>query len=305
MTKLLLDSGDPKEYREIAKLAKDNNAEIWGATTNPTLIAKTLKDRKLTPKEAFDLQKEIVMEILQIVPGAVSAEVYADATTKAEEMIEQGRDIATWDSRIYVKLPTTLEGFKARTALRAQNIPVNNTLVFSQEQIFAITLHEKIMRATNKIDNPWPPFISPFVGRLDDGGENGMDLVKNGMKQKEQFKSNNTDIVWMLAASIRKAEHMKLSFDSGSETITAPAKAYQEWFALSPKQMEDLDTDTYAKSLKNVPYLGATQEMLEISTVEDFMLAIESNKLNISHPLTDRGIERFAADWKAILASNL
>lgn len=173
MTKLLLDSGDPKEYREIAKLAKDNNAEIWGATTNPTLIAKTLKDRKLTPKEAFDLQKEIVMEILQIVPGAVSAEVYADATTKAEEMIEQGRDIATWDSRIYVKLPTTLEGFKARTALRAQNIPVNNTLVFSQEQIFAITLHEKIMRATNKIDNPWPPFISPFVGRLDDGGENG------------------------------------------------------------------------------------------------------------------------------------
>ena len=59
MIKFLLDSGDPKEYREIAKLAKEHSSEIWGATTNPTLIAKTLKDRKLTQQEAFDLQKEI------------------------------------------------------------------------------------------------------------------------------------------------------------------------------------------------------------------------------------------------------
>lgn len=112
-TKFLLDSGDPDEYREIAKLAKDHGSELWGSTTNPTLIAKTILNKKFTQDEAFQLQKEIVLEIVRLLPGAVSAEVYADESTTADEMIAQGREIATWHQRVVVKLPTTLEGFKA------------------------------------------------------------------------------------------------------------------------------------------------------------------------------------------------
>src|SRR5690349_17207707 len=126
MTKFLLDSGDPAEYREIAQLAKEKGSELWGSTTNPSLIAKKLSGDKLTRQEAFALQKDLVMEILSIVPGAVSAEVYADTQTTARDMIEQGRDIASWHERIYVKLPTTLEGFKARTQLRKEGIAINN-----------------------------------------------------------------------------------------------------------------------------------------------------------------------------------
>jgi transaldolase len=303
MTKFLLDSGDPKEYMEIAELAKKQNSEIWGATTNPTLIAKTLTGKKLTQDEAFKLQKEIVMEILGIVPGAVSAEVYADESTTAEQMIKQGEEIATWDKRIYVKLPTTTEAFKARTALREKNIPINNTLVFSQQQIFAICLHEQIIQKTNTNgQNQWPPFISPFVGRIDDKGEKGMQLIENGMKIKELFLTEDKKpITWMLSSSIRKIEHIKQTIDTNSEIMTAPAKAYREWFALSKEQRETLDTITYLKNLKDIPYWEPPQKLEKITTIEKFMEEIQTNQLDIRHPLTDAGIIRFAADWKAIL----
>src|SRR5579863_1224599 len=175
MTKFLLDSGDPIEYRQIALIAKGIGSQLWGATTNPSLIAKKLAGQKISTEEALKMQKSLVMEILSIVPGAVSAEVYADDTTTAAQMVEQGRDIATWHERIYVKLPTTIEGFKARTNLRFEGIPINNTLVFSQEQIYAICLHEKLVHEELPIINKlWPPFISPFLGRLDDQGEDGL-----------------------------------------------------------------------------------------------------------------------------------
>jgi len=72
-TKFLLDSGNLEEYKELAKLASDNHSQLWGATTNPTLIAKNLSGQKVSEQEAFELQKKVAMEILQIVPGAVSS----------------------------------------------------------------------------------------------------------------------------------------------------------------------------------------------------------------------------------------
>ncbi len=305
MTKFLLDSGDVQEYKEIAKLAKEKNSGLWGATTNPTLIAKTLKDRKLRQSEAFELQKEIVMEILGLVPGAVSAEVYADESTTADEMIEQGEDIASWDKRIYVKLPTTLEGFKARSSLREKNIPINNTLVFSQQQIFAINLHERIIRESNKnASNQWPPFISPFVGRLDDKGQNGIRLIENGMKIKGHFLTKEKGpITWMLASSLRKVEHIKQSIELNAEIITAPASAYREWFKLSQIQQNELDAKAYAKGLADIPYWQPPPELIKIKTISEFMGAIEGNKLDIRHELTTTGIQRFAADWRAIILS--
>ncbi len=298
--KFLLDSGDPEEYREIKDLATRQGSELWGATTNPTLIAKKLTGKKYTLQEAYELQKKIVMEILQIVPGAVSAEVYADEKTKAQEMVEQGREIAAWHERVVVKLPTTLEGLKARTILRKEKIPINNTLVFSLKQIFAICMHEHLVQKNfGPIQNHWPPFISPFVGRLDDIGEDGMSLAEQGVKLKIHFDRQLA--VWMLTSSIRNAMHMKRSMIIGSDILTAPVKAYREWFALSKKQQEKLDIVTYAQSLRPIPHWETPEELLTIDNIDTFMQTIESGKLDITHPLTEKGIIRFAQDWKEIL----
>lgn len=301
-TKFLLDSGDTNEYKEIIKLLKENGHELWGSTTNPTLIAKTLSGRKINEKEALDLQKQIVLEILSLLPGAVSAEVYSDARTTASEMIEQGQEIATWHKRVVVKLPTTLEGFKARSALRKAHIAVNNTLVFSQEQIFAICLHEKIMQHLyGPIDDLFPPFISPFVGRLDDTLENGMDLVEHGMQIKKEVCASKAVIkptLWMLEASVRTTAHMLQGFELKTELITAPAKVYRVWLQTSLEKQPDTKLE-----LKPIPFWIAPKNLFEIETEEKFMSAIQNGELNINHPQTDSGLVRFAQDWKAVITS--
>ncbi len=213
-------------------------------------------------------------------------------------MIEQGRGIAQWNERIYVKLPTTLEGFKARTALRREKIAINNTLVFSQEQIFAICLHEDLVqKEIGGISNMWPCFISPFVGRLDDIGIDGMQLVENGMKIKAAMKTP----IWMLEASVRRMEHMKRGIHAGAEIVTAPAKTYQEWFELTSQEITVEDAG-YAKDLSALPLWTPSDELMQVETVDGFMDALSTRKLNITHELTDKGIERFASDWKEIIS---
>jgi transaldolase len=299
MTKFLLDSGDPIEYREIAALAKEKGTELWGATTNPSLIAKKLAGEKVTQEKALDLQKELVMEILEIVPGAVSAEVYAETTTTAEQMIEQGRDIAKWHERIYVKLPTTLAGFKARTALRKEGIVINNTLVFSQEQVYAICLHEQLVEKEYNVTNKfWPSFISPFLGRLDDIGEDGIAMLRHSMELKNrQFRP---EITWMLSASIRNTYHVKETIAANAEIMTAPATVYKEWFNLSEEQKKSLENP--AKNLQEIPQWQPSDEIKNIQTIEALLQAMETAVLNIKHPLTDKGIEKFTADWKTIIS---
>lgn len=298
-TKFLLDSGDPDEYKTLNKIAEEKGEAVWGSTTNPSLIAKKLAGKKITKDEAFRLQKEIVLEILSLVPGAVSAEVYADKNTSSEEMIEQGIDIATWDRRVVVKLPTTIEGFKARSELRKRKIPVNNTLVFSQQQIFAICLHEKLSQAEfGPIENPWAPFISPFVGRLDDIGENGMDLVKNGIEIKKTVGEN----LWMLEASVRRPEHIALGIEDETEILTAPFQALSDWFRMSGEERESLNLQDYAKDLKRVPLWSIPENLRQINSLDDFFAATDSGTLDINHELTDKGIIRFADDWKKIIS---
>jgi transaldolase len=300
-TKFILDSGDTKEYREIAVLAEEKGSQLWGSTTNPSLIAKSageqLHGEKLTMEEAFELQRKIVTEILMIVPGAVSAEVYADRDTHAEEMIQQGKEIARWDSRVVVKLPTTIEGFKARTALRQLSILTNNTLVFSPEQIYAICLHEEIIQREFEPQSKWPPFISPFVGRIDDKEFDGMDLVSQGMRLKKIF---NTPL-WMLEASVRTIDDVKRGIELKSELITAPAKVYKEWFDLTNAERESVVELEDDEILNSIPEWKPPVEFLTTSSMDDFYRLIESGTLNINHPLTDAGIDRFVADWKAIL----
>lgn len=299
MSKFLLDSGDPQEYKELAALAKEKGSELWGSTTNPSLIAKKLAGQKVTPQEAFGLQKDLVMQILEIVPGAVSAEVYADMTTPAEEMAEQGREIASWHERVVVKLPTTLEGFKARTLLRQENIAINNTLVFSQEQVFAICLHEQLMKQQyGPSKNNLPSFISPFLGRLDDKGESGVSFLQNAIHIQKMFEK---ELTWMLEASIRNVSHLKAGIDMQCDLLTIPAKVLREWFNLSPKEQATVDTKA-PEGLSDIPAWTPTPELRSITTIDDFMNALMSGKLNIHHELTDAGIEKFVADWQAILA---
>jgi transaldolase len=299
VTRFILDSGDPDEYRSIAALTKQHGSELWGSTTNPSLIAKKLSDRKFTKEEAFHLQKQIIFEILDIVPGAVSAEVYADPKTTADEMATQGREIGSWHERVMVKLPTTIEGFKARTLLRKEKIPVNNTLVFSQEQIYAICLHEQLcQKEFGPIDNPFPSFISPFVGRLDDLGENGMQLVEQGMRIKKSVQT----VLWMLEASIRRIEHIKRGFELNCELITVPAKVLQDWFAKTAEEKDSIDTAIYASLLKAPSVFTPADANTQIADLDTFHTVIQTQQLNIQHPLTDKGIIRFAEDWQAILS---
>lgn len=289
MTRFLLDSGDPEDYKEIKNLASFHNVPLWGATTNPTLIAKKLAGSKISKERALDIQKQIVLQIIDMVPGAVSAEVYADEQTTAGDMILQGKEIATWHPHVVVKLPTTLEGFKARTALRKQNIMINNTLVFSQEQIFAICLHERIATKQFGIkETPYPCFISPFVGRLDDIGIDGISLVANGIKMKQVYGFSP----WMLEASVRNSSHIQKGLDLATELITAPLKVYREWFA---------HQKTPPSALSPIEYWEPPKEFFEIDTIDEFMQALESKKLLIDHELTTKGLIQFAQDWNAII----
>lgn len=295
-TKYILDSGDINEYKQVIELAHTAHEEIWGGTTNPSLIAKKLTGKKVTQQEAFALQKEIVLEILSLVPGAVSAEVYADPKTPPQQMIEQGREIATWHERVVVKLPTTIAGFKARTELRKLGIPVNNTLVFSQEQIFAICLHEALMQ---KLYQPkaslYPSFISPFVGRLDDSGENGMDIIKHTMRLKAMFKTP----LWSLEASVRTLAHMAKGLALQTELITAPANIYKEWLLLPLEEKQRHEEESEAGV--TISEWNPSAEMGQITSIEIFDQMLLTNQLDIRHELTDKGIIKFTQDWQSIL----
>lgn len=300
MTKFLLDSGDPQEYTASQQTARAHQSEIWGSTTNPSLIAKKLGSQKLTPKEAFSHQKELVLQIVAIVPGAVSAEVYADQTTTAENMAEQGREIASWHPRVVVKLPTTIEGLKARTMLRKEGITINNTLVFSQEQVFAISLHEKLMQKEyGKTKSGWPCFISPFVGRLDDKDKNGLGFVSEAMQITHTYFES--DLVWMLEASVRNLYHLKAAIEIGSELVTSPKEIYDEWFGLTQAEQDEIDVHDHVSTLQNIPAWTPSKRLQEITTLDEFMEAVEKNDLNITHALTTAGIEKFVEDWKKIL----
>lgn len=299
MTKFLLDSGDPQEYKEIAQLAKEKGSGLWGSTTNPSLIAKKIASsgKKLTPKDAFALQKEIILEIVEIVPGAVSGEVYSTQTTTASDMAEQGREIASWHPRVVVKLPTTLEGFKAREILRKEGISINNTLVFSQQQVYAICLQEMLLQKEGAKQGTWPVFISPFLGRLDDKGEDGIGLLDDVLRIKNTYF--NPDLSWMLAASIRNSYHLKKTLESNSELTTVPAKVLREWFSLTDEQKEALTQPT--PDLVKILSWTPPEELKNIQNLEDFTKAITDGTLDITHPLTKAGIDKFVADWNTIL----
>lgn len=278
-TKILVDGGDPQETRHIKELL----GFVDGQTTNPTLIAKNphIKElvasgQKLSKKQELEEYKKIVETISPLVGDAgVSIEVFADEKTNAQEMFEQGKEMFTWIPNGYIKYPTTTEGLRAAQMSVGQQMRVNMTLCFSQQQAAAVYAATKGAKQ--------PVYVSPFVGRLDDIGKNGMDVVRN---IKEMFAQGDGHVL-VLAASLRSVEHLLYCFALESELVTVPSKILEQWaqmnFPMPDKQFQ------YKSSGKPIPY-------------EELNLEQPWESFDVQHELTRKGLEKFAADYRATLS---
>lgn len=270
-TKIFLDSGDPKETQEAIKIL----GFLDGQTTNPTLIAKNpqAKERlkngdKFTKEEIFDFYKKVVKEISSLLPdGSVSIEVYADEKSTADELYLQGKEMFTWIPNAHIKYPITVSGLTAAEMSIKEGIKVNMTLCFSQEQAAAVYSATK---GAKKGD----VFVSPFVGRLDDIGENGMDLIKNILKMYKDGDSH----VEVLTASVRSLDHFLNALKLGSDIITAPLSILKEW----------VEEGMTIPNLKTIEYT-------KINLSNDW------KDYNIADELTTKGIQKFSTDWNELI----
>ena len=206
---------------EDIKKANDMGV-ICGVTTNPSLIAK----------EGGRSQEDVLKEIASIVDGPISGEVKA-TTVDAEGMIAEGREIAKLHENMVVKIPMTVEGLKATKVLASEGIAVNVTLIF--------TANQALLAA-----RAGAAYVSPFLGRLDDISQPGIDLIESIADIFANYPEIDTEII---AASVRNPIHVTDCALAGADIAT-------------------------------VPY-GVIEQMTK-------------------HPLTDQGIAKFQADYKAV-----
>lgn len=283
-SKIFIDGGEPEETGKANQILLEKlGRPLDGQTTNPSLIAKNLqiklsgkkKGSKLTPEMALDEYKRIVEEMSSIIPdGSISIQVFADSQTTAEEMLHQARERVGWISNASIKFPCTHEGLKAaKTACR--EMPINITLVFSQQQAAAV------YQVTKK--TKYPIFISPFVGRLDDKGENGMDVIKNILK----MYSVGDGHVEVLTASIRNIEHLYYALFLKSDIVTVPFSVFQLW----------ADNDF---KLPDNKYIYKPDNLKEIPYQKDVTLGKNWQDYDLYHPLTKSGVDKFYSDWMGL-----
>lgn len=287
-SKIFIDGGDPEETRKAKKIL----GKIDGQTTNPTLFAKNpqvmeriAKGKKFSRKEAYNYYKKVIAEFDKIVDWSISIEPYADVKTSYQEIFTQAIEMARWSDKAWIKFPTTIEGIKAARKAIKIGIRCNMTLVFSQEQaaaVYAATQPSKT-RLNLVLGRNDPIFLSPFVGRLDDRGEDGMQLIANILKMYEKGDSH----VLMLTASVRNYQHFLYALKLKSPIITIPYKIFKEW-ADKSFALPDKNYLYHPEHLKPIPYR-------KISLGKDW------TKYNIRHDLTDIGIQKFSADWNALV----
>ncbi len=184
--RLFIDTANVNEIREAASLGV-----ISGVTTNPSLIAKEGRDFK-----------EVVREIVSIVDGPVSAEVIS---TRAPEMIAEAEELAGIHPNIVIKVPMMAEGLKAVKELETRGIKCNVTLVFSANQALLAAL-------------AGASYVSPFVGRLDDAGHDGMEVVREIV---DIFEIHDLP-TQVIAASIRHPLHVTAAARCGAHIATVP-----------------------------------------------------------------------------------
>ena len=192
--KFFVDSADIKQIEDLIPTGL-----VDGVTTNPSLIAKNGDDMAKTIKD-----------ICALVPGPVSAEVTA---TDSDKMLEEGQYLASLAKNVTIKVPLTINGLKTCKALRAQGTQVNVTLCFSAAQA--------LLAAKSGAS-----FISPFVGRLDDIGEKGMDLIEDIVVIYENY-GFETEV---LVASVRSKQHVIDAAIIGAHVTTLPPKVIYELY---------------------------------------------------------------------------
>jgi len=185
--RIFLDTANIDQIRQAAKLGI-----ISGVTTNPSLMSK---------EGTADYEK-VVKTICSIIPGSVSAEVIAE---DAESMIKEARIKASWAPNVTIKIPATIEGLEATSTLSKENIEINFTLCFSVNQALLAAL----AGAT---------YVSPFVGRLDDIGYDGMQVVKDIVDIFKHYELPTQ----VIAASIRHPQHCVAAAKAGAHIATIP-----------------------------------------------------------------------------------
>jgi len=191
--RIFLDTANIEEIKQAAKLGV-----ISGITTNPSLISQA----KATNYEAA------IKEICSIIPGPVSTEVVVEGVAA---MVKQAREIAKWAPNIVIKIPSTLEGLEVTSILTKEKIKVNFTLCFSVNQALLAA-------------EAGATYISPFVGRLDDIGQDGMLLVKDIVDIYKHYEIK-TEVI---AASIRHTEHCVRAAKIGAHIATLPYKVLMQ-----------------------------------------------------------------------------
>jgi len=279
-TRIFLDGGDQGETRETIKLI----GFLDGQTTNPTLISKNPEARKLlekgekfTGEEIYRFYKTVVKEISALIPrGSISVEVYADLSTTSNHMLMQGKQMFSWIPNAHIKFPATKEGLNAAQLAVKENMRVNLTLCFTQEQAAAVY-------AATTGAQKGDVFVSPFIGRLDDRGENGMAVISNIIKMFQKGDGH----VMVLTASVRSFDHLMYALFLGSDIITAPYSILKEW-GEKGLPMPGNDYVYNSKKLKDIPY-------------KDIDLSKKWQEYDISHDLTDKGMEKFSADWNSLI----
>lgn len=193
--KFFVDTAEIEDIREFSEIGV-----LDGVTTNPSLVAKSGRNFV-----------EVVEEICSVVDGPVSAEV---AATDFETMLAEGRYLARIASNVTVKVPLTPAGIRACKVLSGEGTSVNVTLCFSPAQALLAA-------------KAGAEFVSPFVGRLDDIGENGMALVADIVAIFRQYPAFKTQV---LTASVRGPAHVAAAARAGSDVATVPPQVLRQLF---------------------------------------------------------------------------
>jgi transaldolase len=212
--RLFLDTANIEQIRRAAGMGL-----ISGVTTNPTLVAK----------EGSSNLKDRILEICSIVDGSISVEVLS---LDAEGMIREAREVAAWHKNVTIKIPVSEAGYEAISVLSKEGIKTNLTLCFSPTQ----TLLGARAGAT---------YVSPFVGRLDDIGHRGMDVVSETV---EIFAKHNIE-AQVIAASIRHPLHVIEAARCGSHIATVP---YDVLMKLIKHPLTDAGIDRFIEDWKKV-----------------------------------------------------
>lgn len=198
--KIFLDTANVEEIREIASWGI-----LDGVTTNPSLIAKT--------GQKFE---EVIADITEIVNGPISAEVLSD---DCKSIIREAEELSSIHKNIVIKIPITEEGLKATDKLFRMDIPVNMTLVFSS--------HQALLAA-----KAGARYISPFIGRIDDMGENGIKILSHIIKVTQEYKTetiaSRVISTKIIAASIRHLDHVKSAALLNCDIATIPYKVLKD-----------------------------------------------------------------------------